>query len=55
MEEEHDDDYENLVMQNPYYEEATMMVSKAKEYADTNPDLNDMEFVTTTENIYYQI
>ena len=55
MEEEQDDDYENLVIQNPYYEEDTMMVSKVKDNANTNPDLNDMEFVTTTENIYYQI
>ena len=55
MVEEQDDDYENLVIQNPYYEEDTMMVSKVKDNANTNPDLNDIEFVTTTGNIYYQI
>ena len=53
--EEDPNDCESHVIQNPYYDDGTMTLGDGKVNPNVQPDLNDIEFVTATENIYYEI
>ena len=55
MEGDKNEDHENHVIQNPYYDDGTIPYVEGKSNTKIQPDLNDIEFVTATENIYYQI
>ena len=46
---------ESHVVQNPYYGDAGDFESNSEKKSQNNVDFNDVESVTATRNVYYQL
>ena len=49
------DENEFGVIENPYYGEAEIIVSNPAQKSSNNVDLNNVEFLTATQNLYYEM